>query len=75
MIADLTFDGHLSHLNEDGVAELPKPNEGRHPAADVHLVFFSYVQTEDCLLGVRLHLQLEYGKRRERENINIQRIN
>lgn len=57
---DLTFAGNLRHLNEDGVTELSKLSEGLHPAADVHFVLFSYVQTVDCLLGVRLHLQLKY---------------
>lgn len=66
---DLTLAGDLSHLNEDGVAELSKLDEGLHPAADVHLVLFSYLQTVDCLLGVRLHLQLQCRKtqRKERE--------
>lgn len=53
---DLTFAGNLSHLNEYGVAELAKLCEGQHPAADVHLILFSYVQTVDGLLGVWLHL-------------------
>lgn len=67
---DLTLAGDLSHLNEDGVAELSKLDEGLHPAADVHFVLFSDLQTVDCLLGVRLHLQLQYRKtrRKEREN-------
>lgn len=67
---DLTLAGDLSHLNEHGVAELSKLDEGLHPAADVHFVLFSDLQTVDCLLGVRLHLQLQYRKtrRKEREN-------
>ncbi len=56
---DLTFAGNLSHLNEDEVTELSKLSEGLHPAADVHFILFSYVQAIDCLLGVRLHLQLK----------------
>lgn len=55
----LTFVRNLCHLNEDGVTELAKLGEGLHPAADVHFVFFSYLQTIDCLLSVRLHLQLK----------------
>lgn len=58
----LTFDRNLSPLNEDGFTELAKLCEGLHPAADVHFVFFSYVQTINCLLSVRLYLQLKIDK-------------
>lgn len=57
---DLTFAGNLSNLNKDGITELSKLRERLHPRADVRFILFSYVETIDCLLGVRLHLQLKY---------------
>lgn len=54
-----TFDRNLSHLNEDGVAELSELGEGLQPGADVHFIFFSYMQAVDRLLGVWLQLQLK----------------
>lgn len=74
----LTFGGNLSHLNENGITELPKLDECQHPTADVHLVLLSYVETIYCLLGVWLHLQLMYRNtyrgQKERERKKIKRV-
>lgn len=78
MLQALTFDWTLCHLNEDRITKLSKLCEGLHPAADVHFILFAYFKAVDCLLGVRLRLQLkEHNTTRDgienEEGISIKR--
>lgn len=52
-------------MNVDGIAEPSEPGEGRHPRTDVHFILFAHFKAVDCVLGMRMRLQLKNRQNRK----------